>query len=65
MESEDWYVGLGSTMILIDKYGTTGFGTPTVEYKTAATQGALSGVGYSPYSGAFQSLGWIKIRVSA
>jgi len=64
MESETWFIGSGSVIIVNSKYGVE-FGVPTIEYKTGATKLACEAAGWNNYTGAFSSLNWVKIRVSA
>ena len=63
LESEDWDLGpclFNSARIRQNVYQLGD--DVTIKYKTAATQGALAGVGWSAYV-PFQSLGWVKIRI--
>lgn len=64
MESVDWNLGscLFNSARLRQNVYQAGDDV-TLKYKTAATQGALAGVGWSAYTGPFQSLGWVKIRI--
>jgi hypothetical protein len=64
MESETWFIGSGSVMIVEDKYGG-GPGAATIQYKTGATKEACEADSWHNYVGAFNSLNWVKIRVSA
>jgi len=65
MESEDWHLGsclYNSARLRQNIYDVLGDDV-TLKYKTAATQGALAGVGWSNYVAPFQSLGWVKVRI--
>jgi hypothetical protein len=65
MESEDWHLGsciFNSARLRQNVYDVTGDDV-TLKYKTAATKAALPGTGWSVYAGAFQSLGWVKVRI--
>lgn len=65
MESQDWYLGpciFNSARLRQNVYDPTGDDV-TLKYKTAATLAALPGTGWSAYTGPFQSLGWVKIRI--
>jgi hypothetical protein len=65
LESEDIDTsGTPVVRILKDKY-QSGSGSVTVKYKTAATQGGLSGEGWTTYTVPFASSGWVKVRVEA
>jgi len=61
MESPPWNLGSGdNARVSINKYLSAD--SPTVKYRTAATEAALTG-GYSVYSVPFTSLGWVQVRI--
>jgi hypothetical protein len=64
LESETWNLGSGQAQITLDKYGTGSGPTPTIEYKTGSTKAICEGQGWTEYTGAFTSDGWVKIRLS-
>ena len=63
-ESESRYVGTGQTQITINSY-KAGKGTPTIEYRTADNKAACDVAGWVAYVGAFNSLGWVGVRLES
>jgi len=65
MDSNAWNLGSGEAVIRVDKYGTLGQGSATVQYKTGASKIACEGVGsWTTYNGvSFTSSGWVMIRI--
>ena len=61
-ESESRFLGSGTMTIDLDAY-STGKGSPTVKYRTAATEAACDAAGWTAYSGPFTSLGWVGVRL--
>ena len=61
-EYPTWYYGIGNARIFKDKY-QTGSGTIVVKYRTEATKAATEVLGWTVYSGEFNSLGWVGIKV--
>lgn len=64
MESETWFIGAGEVMIVEDKYGS-GPGAATIQYKTGDSYLNCEADSWNNYIGAFTSLKWVKIRISA
>ena len=58
------YLGVMTAIIRINKY-QTGYGpAPVIQYRTAATNAALSLASWNTYNGvSFVSLGWVQIRL--
>ncbi len=63
MESESWKLGSGWCAITIDKYDS-GVGSYTVEYKTGDSLVNCEADAWNNYIGPFDSLGWVKVKVS-
>jgi len=63
MESPSRKTGAITVILDLDKYGT-GYGSPTVKYKTGETEEECEAVGsWTTYSAPFSSSGWVKVRV--
>jgi hypothetical protein len=64
MESETWYLGIGSGCINTNVY-YSGEGVVIIEFKTGATEVACEASDWQLYNGvSFDSLGYIKIKIS-
>lgn len=62
-EYPTWYYGISTNATITkDKY-QTGSGTIIVRYRTGPTKVATEALGWSLYSGEFNSLGWVGMRV--
>jgi hypothetical protein len=61
--SECRYIGTGQKTIKLNQY-QSGKGSPTIEYATAATKADCVSSGWTAYSGSFNCLGWVKVRLS-
>lgn len=63
MESE--IVNTGSVTVTVATNNYTAGDTVTVSYRTAATEGGVSGASYSTYSAPFASSGYVQVKVSS
>jgi len=65
-ESETWKFGVGIAKIIMDKYpGGAGGPIPTIKYKTGNSKANCEADSWHTYNGhSFNSLGWIKVRIS-
>jgi hypothetical protein len=62
--SETWFVGVGSTQITINKYGTGSGIDPIIQYKTGTTKAGCDADTWNLYNGSeFTSTGWAKVKV--
>jgi len=65
-ESETWKFGIGIAKIIMDKYpGGIGGDAPIIEYKTGNSEANCEADNWHIFNGhSFNSLGWIKVKVS-
>ena len=61
-EYPTWYLGVGMARITKNKY-KSGSGTIIVYYRTAGNKIATELLGWTEYTGDFESAGWVGIRV--
>jgi len=64
MVSEMVHLGVGEAVIFIDKYDTGSGPAPTIEYKVGDSEENCAADDWNTYTGAFQSTGYVQIRVS-
>jgi len=61
MESEIVNTGATTWTIALNQYSAGD--SVTIKYKTAATSAGIAGASWTTYSGAFESSGFVKIRL--